>query len=63
MAIKRVRCVKFPDSYDNSPLMKQEDKLTELLDYISNTYDEKLKDNQNTSVGGEQIDSIQPYRS
>ena len=35
MAIKRVWCVKFTDSYDNSPLMKQNEH-TVLLDYINN---------------------------
>ena len=42
-AIKGVRCVKFTDSYDNSPLSKQEAEQTELSDYISYTYDEKPK--------------------
>ena len=51
-AIKRVRCVKSTDSYDNSSLTKQEDEHTELLDYISNTYNEKLKDNLNTEGEG-----------
>ena len=46
-AIKwEVVSIKFTDS-NNSPLMKQEAEQTELLDYISNTY-EKLKDNLNT---------------
>ena len=43
MAIRRVRCIKFTDSY-NIPLTKQDEHI-ELLDYISNTYDEQLKDN------------------
>ena len=33
--------------------MKQEDEHTELLDYISNTYDEKLNDNPNTEGEGQ----------
>ena len=50
-AIKRVRCVKFTDSYDNSPLTKH-DKNTELSDYISTTYDEQPKDSLNTEGEG-----------
>ena len=42
MATKRVRYVKFTDSYDNSPLTKQEDEHTELSNYISNTYNDNL---------------------
>ena len=49
MAIKRVRCVKFTDSYDNSPLSKQ-DKNT---DYLTTTLDEPLKDNLNTKGEGQ----------
>ena len=52
-AIKRARCVKFTDSYDNSSLTKQEDEYAELSDYISNTYDENLKDNLNTDGKGQ----------
>ena len=33
--------------------MKQEEKQIELLDYISNTHDEKLKDNLNTEGEGQ----------
>ena len=41
-AIKRVRCVKFTDSYDSSPLPKPgEDEQMVLSEYISNTYEEK----------------------
>ena len=55
--IKRIRCVKFTDSYDNCTLSKQ-DKNTELPDYITTTYDEKPKDNQNTEGEGQ----IKRYR-
>ena len=49
----KIRCVKFINSDDNSPLSKQEDEPTELPDYISNTYEEKKpKDNQNTEEDG-----------
>ena len=51
-AIKRVRRVRFTDSYDNSPQMKQ-DKNTELSDYISTTYDKQPKDNLNTKGEGQ----------
>ena len=51
-AIKRVWCVKFADLYNNSPQMKQEDEHIELSDYISNTYDEKLKGNFNSEGEG-----------
>ena len=51
MAIKRVSCVKFTDSYDNSPQTK-EDKNSELLDNKTTTYDEQSKDNLNTEGGG-----------
>ena len=52
MAIKRVRCVKFINSYDNNPLMKQ-DEHTKLSASISNTYDKQLKDKLNTEGEGQ----------
>ena len=52
MAIKRVRHVKFNNSYDNSPLTKQNEHI-ELSDNISNTYDEQLKENLNTKGEGQ----------
>ena len=51
-AIKRVRCVKFTDSYDNSLLSKY-DKNTEFLDYLTTTYDVQPKDNPNTEGEGQ----------
>ena len=51
MAIKRVRCVKFTDSYDNSSLLKP-DKNTEFPEY-SIKYDVQLKDNLNTKGEGQ----------
>ena len=45
-AIKRVRCVKFTNSYDNSSLSKP-DKNTEYPEYLI-TYDVQPKDNLNT---------------
>ena len=51
-AIKRVWCVKFIDSYNN-PLMKHEDEHTELSDYISNIYEEKLMKTMNTEGEGQ----------
>ena len=50
-AIKRVRCVKFTDSYNNSSLLKP-DKNTEFLEYLI-TYDVQLKDNLNTKGEGQ----------
>ena len=48
-AIKRVRSVKFTDSYGNSLLPEPcEDEQMVLSDYISNIYLEKRKDKQNT---------------
>ena len=45
-AIKRVRYVKFTKSYDNSLLPEPgEDEQMVVCDYISNTYDEKHKNN------------------
>ena len=55
--IKGAWCVKFTDSYDT----KQKDEHTEFSDYISNTYDEKLKDNL-SSEGDGQKKCIQPKR-
>ena len=60
MAIKRVRCIKFTDSYDNNPLTKH-DEHTELSDNISTTYGEQLKDNFITE-GERQISGIQSNR-
>ena len=52
-AIKRVRCVKFTDSYDNSPLTKQDRiKIQSCRDYICSTHDEPLEDNFNTKGKG-----------
>ena len=50
-AIKRVRCLKFTDSYDNSPLLKL-DKNTKFLKYLI-TYDVQPKDNLNTKGEGQ----------
>ena len=50
MAIKRVRCVKFTNSDDNSSLQKL-DKNTEFPEYLI-TYDEQPKDNLNTEKRG-----------
>ena len=50
-AIKRVRCVNFPDSYDNSLLSKL-DKNTEFPVYLI-TYDVQPKDNLNTKGEGQ----------
>ena len=49
MAIKRVTCVKFTVSYDNSSLSKP-DKNTEFPEYLI-TYHIQPKDNVNTEVG------------
>ena len=53
MAIKRVRHVKFTDSYDNSSLSKP-DKSTEYPEYLI-TYDVKPKDDLNTEGEGQII--------
>ena len=61
-AIKKVRYVKFTDSYDNSPLMKHYGH-TEFSNYIGNTYDEQLKDNLNIKGEGQiRLYSIQQRR-
>ena len=52
-AIKRVRHVKFTNSYDNSPLPESEDEQMVLSDYINNTYKEKCKDNYKTEEEGQ----------
>ena len=49
-AIKRVRCVKFTDSNDNSSLLKP-DKNTKFLDYLT-TYGIQPKDSLNTKAEG-----------
>ena len=51
MAIKRVRCVKFTDFYDNSSLSKL-NKNTEFPEYLI-IYDVHLKDNLNTKGEGQ----------
>ena len=51
VAIKRVRCVKFTDSYDNSSLLKP-DKNTENPEYLI-TYEVELGDNPNTEREGQ----------
>ena len=50
-AIKRVRCVKFTDSYDNCLLLKL-DKNTEFPEYLI-TYDVQRKDNLNSEGEGQ----------
>ena len=52
-ATKRVRCVKFTDSYDNCWLSKP-DKNTEFLEYLI-TYDIQPKDNLNTKGEGKAV--------
>ena len=53
-ANKRVRCVKFTDSYDNNLLLVSgEDEQMVLSNYISNKYEEKSKNNQNTEEVGQ----------
>ena len=51
MAIKRVRCVKFADSYDNNSISKQ-DKNTEFPDNLT-TYDVQPKNNLNAEGEGQ----------
>ena len=50
MVIKRVRCVKFTNSYDNSSLLKPGNN-TENPEYPI-TYEIQLEDNPNTERGG-----------
>ena len=49
--IKKVRCVKFINSYDNSSPLKS-DKNAEFPEYII-TYDVQPKDNLNTKMEGQ----------
>ena len=52
MAIKRVKCVKFTESYDNGPQSKRDENI-KLPDFITTTYDVQLKDNRNTKGEGQ----------
>ena len=50
-AIKRIRCIKFTNSYDNSLLLKP-DKNTKYSEYLI-TYDVQPKDNLSTKEKGQ----------
>ena len=50
MAFKKVRCVKFTDSYDNITLLKPDNNTEDPESFI--TYDVELKVNLNTKGEG-----------